>query len=117
MSELKPCPFCGGEARVNTLEWVGGYTATALCKNEPNFHYIKAWDEDEKKAVERITEAWNMRAGEGTRWHELFGTPARAARTLAKHCDEYHCVVCTAYHHGCGEGDYDMLLEWLGGDA
>ncbi len=52
-----------------------------------------------------------------SRWHELFGTPEIAARTLAKHCDEFHCVVCPAYHHGCGEGDYYALLEWLGGDA
>ena len=62
MSKLKPCPFCGGEAKVNTLKWMGGYTATALCKNEPNAHYLNIWDEDEAKAVERITEAWNTRA-------------------------------------------------------
>lgn len=62
MSELLPCPFCGGEAKVNTMEWVGGYTATALCKNEPNAHYLNTWDEDEAKAVERITKAWNTRA-------------------------------------------------------
>ena len=61
-AELKPCPFCGGEAKVNTLKWVGGYTATALCKNEPNFHRLDIWDEDEAKAVERITDAWNTRA-------------------------------------------------------
>lgn len=62
MSEkLKPCPFCGGEAKVNTMKWVGGYTATALCKNEPNAHYLNTWDEDEAKAVERITKAWNTR--------------------------------------------------------
>lgn len=60
--QLKPCPFCGGEAKVNTLQWNGGYTATALCKNEPNAHYLNTWDEDEAKAVERITDAWNTRA-------------------------------------------------------
>jgi len=59
---LKPCPFCGGEARVNTLKWVGGYTATALCKNEPNVHYLDTWDEDEEKAIGRIIEVWNRRA-------------------------------------------------------
>lgn len=60
--QLKPCPFCGGEAKVNTLKWMDGYTATALCKNEPNAHYLNTWDEDEAKAVERITDAWNTRA-------------------------------------------------------
>ncbi len=66
MTELKPCPLCGGEARVNTLKWVGGYTATALCKNKPNVHYIDIWDEDEAKAVERVTEEWNTRAIDGS---------------------------------------------------
>ncbi|MBQ9002677.1 MAG: Lar family restriction alleviation protein [Eggerthellaceae bacterium] len=59
--KLKSCPFCGGKAKVKTLKWVGGYTATALCENEPNFHHLDIWDEDEAKAVERITDAWNTR--------------------------------------------------------
>lgn len=47
----------------------------------------------------------------GTRYNELFGTPERAARTLHELCGG-----C------CGlpeqvRGDYDALLEWLGGDA
>ena len=56
-----------------------------------------------------------------TRWHELFGTPERAARTL---CDVVSCVEAA---NGCDAcefsslcartGDYDALLEWLGGDA
>ena len=68
---------------------------------------IHAWETDkEYKAVD-------------TRscWFELFGTPERAARTLEKYCDGYHCVVCPARHHGCNDGDYDALLEWLRGDA
>lgn len=43
------------------------------------------------------------RSNEGvSRWHELFGTPERAARTL--------------FDYG-SEVDYDALLEWLRGDA
>lgn len=60
--ELLPCPFCGGEAKVNTMRWRDGYEATVLCKNEPNAHYLNTWDEDEAKAIERITETWNRRA-------------------------------------------------------
>lgn len=46
----------------------------------------------------------------GTRYHELFGTPERAARTLHELCGG-----C------CGlperiRGDYDALLEWLRGE-
>lgn len=47
----------------------------------------------------------------------LFGTPERAARTLEKHCDGYHCIICPAHHHNCNDGDYDALLEWLKGEG
>lgn len=63
----------------------------------------------------------------GSRWHELFGTPERAARTLGvyfiEECSGVKCVDCPFY----SEGDYldcliarrndDTLLEWLRGDA
>lgn len=51
-----------------------------------------------------------------TRWAQLFGTPERAARTLADGCDDYNlCDGCSAdcESHDC----YDALLEWLKGDA
>ena len=52
-----------------------------------------------------------------SRYANLFGTPERAARTLEKQCDPFHCVVCPAYHRAqCDEGDYDKLLEWLRGE-
>ena len=56
---------------------------------------------------------------DGTRYSELFGTPERAAQTMAGKCgDCCECVLVDA----CGYGkkcllsdkcDYDMLLEWL----
>lgn len=63
---------------------------------------------------------------EPTRWHSLFGTPERAARTLRKNgkcipaC--YECLVrdeCANLPEGseCPMDDYDALLEWLRGDA
>ena len=60
--------------------------------------------------------------GNYTRWHELFGTPERAARTMAgKCCDCLECVIVDACEYGEGEGcpldNYDALLEWLRGDA
>ena len=60
--------------------------------------------------------------GNYTRWHELFGTPERAARTMAGNCcDCLECVIVDACEYGEGEGcplnNYDALLEWLSGDA
>lgn len=60
-----------------------------------------------------------------TRWYRLFGAPEQAARTMAgKCCDCCECVIANACEYGDGEGcllsdedDYDMLLEWLRGDA
>lgn len=57
----------------------------------------------------------------GTRYHELFGTPERAARTLATtaRCLEpmticRHCMYKSYCDTQC---DYDSLLELLRGDA
>lgn len=69
----------------------------------------------EPMPVEPI-EVWNTRAErtcEGTRWHELFGTPERAARTMAGiTCDDGGCEGCTLYGANCSY-DADALLEWL----
>lgn len=75
---------------------------------------IHAWETDEEyKAV-----------GEHSRWHDLFGTPERAVRTLADlqtcslgfdlECDE--CAVYSLCKSGA-RNDRDALLGWLGGDA
>ena len=68
--------------------------------------------------------------GNYTRWHELFGTPERAARTLANVCRFTHggelCDRCQCYlfdscdrtlRLGSEQKIYDALLEWLRGDA
>lgn len=54
---------------------------------------------------------------ENTRWHELLGSPEKAARMIANACT-YHgsfdCSFgCLADEAHCGCGDYDTLLEWL----
>lgn len=59
----------------------------------------------------------------GTRWHELFGTPERAAQTLTvgeKHADCSECIIreaCYSSDMGCLIEEPDALLEWLSGDA
>lgn len=63
-----------------------------------------------------------------SQWHKLFGTPERAARTVAKiiHCEadcgDGACPIyafCDAHmDEGMTVSDgYDALLEWLSGDA
>lgn len=61
-----------------------------------------------------------VKDGRKSRWHELFGTPERAARTF-----EETCAACKLDNCGrCGleglmnhVGSYDALLEWLRGEA
>lgn len=54
----------------------------------------------------------------GTRYCELFGTPERAARTLTGICDKVpNCGVCQISETIGEQCNYDMLVEWLRGDA
>ena len=79
----------------------------------------------------KIIHAWEtdktyMAVDVNSRWHDLFGTPERAARTLAKQCfgsDWEACAYCV--NRDCDEslrksGSFPFvkgeLLEWLGGE-
>jgi hypothetical protein len=62
MAELKPCPFCGGEARVSDCGWGHCYvrctnTSGMKCPVRPITKYF----DRANKAIE----AWNRRAGDG----------------------------------------------------
>lgn len=50
-----------------------------------------------------------------TRWHELFGTPERAAVTLARNSGEH--AVCNLPTWTTSSNDYEAWLEWLRGGA
>ena len=67
---------------------------------------IHAWETDkEYKAVDTQS-----------RWHELFGTPERAARTLENGsplCDWCDTNACEKRGGECSLFDYDALLAWL----
>ena len=68
-----------------------------------------------------------LRKVDGTRWHELFGTPERAARTLEEfELDQLNWCRGTEYcescpyefdRYGCYLPDGFSLFEWLRGDA
>ena len=60
MAELKPCPFCGGEA---TLEYGRGFRKYWVCCNNPKCRIQPQTDAHEYKGV--IVREWNRRAEDG----------------------------------------------------
>ena len=60
MAELKPCPFCGGEALCNPFRWLGFtsyYVKCEECKaSTNNFDHakeaIRAWNRRDTKEIE-----------------------------------------------------------------
>ena len=62
------------------------------------------------------------KSNRGSRWYELFGTPERAARTLASMCQFTHGELCERCPNDgcdktlrlmCASTINDALLEWL----
>ena len=79
MEELKPCPFCGGEAEIGdhiTYVYVGKHIKCTKCLARGGFTLIDApmmskngaLDESTRytteEAIERAIEAWNRRVSE-----------------------------------------------------
>ena len=65
--------------------------------------------------TEAAEEIARLRKYDGTRWHELFGTPERAAVTLVRTSDER--AVCKLPTWTASSNDYEAWLEWLRGGA
>ena len=66
MTELKPCPFCGGEAEIQEEHrWITGvnkgfhwkYVSCRKCNNRTAGY---EWDEEKE-----MVKAWNRRANDG----------------------------------------------------
>ena len=80
---------------------------------------IHAWEIDERTRA-AIDDWITAKDGRKSRWHELFGTPERAALTLVYvlGCKDSRpwvsCEECPILD-GCKtrSGGYDALLEWL----
>lgn len=55
MIELKPCPFCGGEAKIH----VGYDHSYVRCENQECLVKTRRYD-----SIEKATDAWNRRVSE-----------------------------------------------------
>lgn len=65
MTELKPCPFCGGEAEISKGRFDGKDTSYVMCKK------CEAWGEfffvsPKYASNERAIKAWNRRVKDET---------------------------------------------------
>ena len=81
MSELKNCPFCGGEAHLYTLGVRKGYEVVAECRGCLVHINSITFDTDEE-AIDYSTNAWNTRAPRFT-----------AEEREALHCVRYLATV------------------------
>ena len=84
------------------------------------------WASEKIKAEDYARENMMLKANNGSRWFELFGTPEKAARALMEvfaMCNKptIYCAKCPLSKapacYGNDDGDYDAFLEWLRGDA
>lgn len=63
--ELKPCPFCGGEAKLEVKNLYGEFNVVACCASDScvgRFANAQAWVKDEKgveEAKAKVIKEWN----------------------------------------------------------
>lgn len=60
--ELKPCPFCGGQAVLRVEEDDGAFVQCRKCYNK-TLSRADRWEES--SAVKLVVEAWNRRITDG----------------------------------------------------
>ena len=96
-----------------------------IVKNDTRAAMHMAVELCERGDFDSVSEAFRWLSqetvGNYTRYHEMFGTPERAAKTLSimQRCELGiigNCDDCEM-HDACRvrDGDYDALLEWLKG--
>lgn len=106
MSELKPCPFCGGEAELHPSLagfFVGCFNdGCAVNPSSGEFVADGVWDEEQKEAA---IDAWNTRA-ERTCKAELMPKNRELRMAPWLECSECGAELSAygtdKYCHGCG---------------
>ena len=61
MAELKPCPFCGGEAVLERYKARKGYEATIQCNGGCLLYMTTITYDTEEEAIETVINRWNTR--------------------------------------------------------
>ena len=105
MTELKPCPFCGGKARL----FVGNGVRVICSKCYAGTRILTDNMEYESNAVEMVVEAWNRRADAAEKVAGIFKVPmadlvdifseipaADVAPVVHCHSERYACRRCRA---------------------
>ena len=93
MEELKPCPFCGGEAQIVSKPYEPKFCVG--CDDDTCLGFSGlGWLYD---SGQEAAEAWNLRAERTCRWELVEGT------LFATECGEaFHRVVPDNYCPNCG---------------
>lgn len=108
MTELKPCPFCGGEAEIHahTIE-PGWETASALCTE--CYAQIVAGGDTKEEALENIEKAWNSRYERTCTNVSKFNKPKAGEFNVGGHFECSNCGFMYGYAElpysycpGCG---------------
>ena len=59
MTEIMPCPFCGGKPHIEKSEWYGEYQFCHTCKNQsPQLNIYSCGYSTKEEAIK----SWNKRS-------------------------------------------------------
>lgn len=64
MAELKPCPFCGGKAKIRKAGKDGYCVVCSECGARGERVVVKEWHDTKYIAQQQAKNAWNTRATE-----------------------------------------------------
>jgi len=64
VDELKRCPFCEGDAVLESYRARKGYEAAIFCNNCPAIMTTITYDTEEE-VIRAVTKAWNRRTDNG----------------------------------------------------